>query len=166
MDDMNRGRIPRFRGLKRSIKWFSLLPVIFLVLLGGCDVFTLASLLDGEYGKPLTLSPSSLLLPVNEQVTFKATGGFPPYSFAVVSGGGTLTPGTSIFTAPVSAGNSIVRVSDDSGAVRQAEITITAASGALAISPSSITLNAGNSVTFNALGGTSPYTYSLVVRVI
>ena len=53
-----------------------------------------------------------------------------------------------------------VRVTDNEAITSDATVTVTPASP-LAISPTTVTLNMGNSIVFSASGGVPPYTYSL-----
>ena len=106
----------------------------------------------------LGISPASTTLAVNNSATFMALGGSAPYTFSVFSGGGTVNASTGVYTAPTVAGVATVRVTDNLGATANATVTINAA---LAISPASKTLAVNNVFTFSAMGGVSPYTYSV-----
>ncbi len=107
----------------------------------------------------LTISPSSRSLAVNQTFTFSGTGGVPPYSFAKVSGTGTISASTGLYTAPATPGTAIVRVTDSTGANSVASITV---SVPVAISPSSRTLAVGGSQTFTASNGAPPYAFSIL----
>lgn len=107
----------------------------------------------------LGISPAAVTLAVNNTRTFSATGGSAPFTYSIVSGGGTVNSSTGLYTAPASAGSAVVRVTDSLSATSDSTVTINAA---LAISPTSKTLAVNNSFTFSATGGVSPYTYSIV----
>jgi hypothetical protein len=94
-------------------------------------------------------------------LTFTATGGKPPYSFARVSGTGSIDAGTGLYTAPPTAGSETVRVTDSKGRRSDAAITVTTSGGMLAISPDAVSMGPGGRLTFVASGGTAPYTFSL-----
>jgi hypothetical protein len=109
---------------------------------------------------PLSITPATVSLQTNGSITFTASGGVPPYAFVQTSGGGALSGAT--YTAPSSAGTAIVQVQDSVLSTASAVISITAATGVLAISPTTVQLGAGGTIIFSATGGTSPYVYSMV----
>ncbi|MCX7029108.1 MAG: hypothetical protein NTU62_03200 [Spirochaetes bacterium] len=105
---------------------------------------------------PLTISPASITLQVGNSVTFTAENGA-PYTFSVASGVGSVNPGTGEYSSPTE-GTAIVRVTDNYGRTQDASVTVNPPP--LGLNPSSITIQAGGSVTFTAEGGTLPYTFS------
>jgi hypothetical protein len=107
----------------------------------------------------LAISPTSLTLAVNNTSTFSVTGGASPYVFSVSAGTGTVNASTGAYTAPAAAGSATVLVTDARGNTASAAVTVRAA---LAISPSSQTVATGNSISFSAANGVSPYAYSVV----
>ena len=107
----------------------------------------------------LVISPATKTLAVNNTFTFSAAGGVAPYTYSIVSGGGTMNSSSGLFTSPSTAGSVIVRVTDSLSNTSNANVTVNAA---LAISPASSTVAVGNTLTFSATGGVSPYTYSIV----
>ena len=106
----------------------------------------------------LSISPASSTLAVNNTVTFVGANGATPYTYSVFSGTGTINAATGLYTAPATSGSAVVRVTDNLGAVADANVTINAA---LAIAPATKTLAVNNVFTFSATGGVSPYTYSV-----
>ncbi|PKN59260.1 MAG: hypothetical protein CVU56_01930 [Deltaproteobacteria bacterium HGW-Deltaproteobacteria-14] len=106
---------------------------------------------------PVGFAPSTLQLPVNGSATLAASAGDPPYSYALVSGGGTLVGAT--YTAPGTPGSATVRVIDAFGGAADLAITVYAA---LSLSPSTLTLQTSATQVFTASGGVGPYTYSVV----
>jgi hypothetical protein len=107
----------------------------------------------------VTISPTAVTLAVNETQTFTASSGLAPYAYSIVSGAGSVNASTGVFTAPASAGTTVVRVTDSLSQTADATVTVVAA---LSISPPSVTLAINNSQTFTAAGGIGPYTYALV----
>ena len=109
---------------------------------------------------PLAISPVAVTVTAGRSFAFSATGGDPgTYSYSVVSGGGSFSGGT--YTAPLVPGSATVRVSDGSGNRSEAAVTISAL-GPLTITPTAVTLRRSDSITFQASGGISPYSYSIV----
>jgi hypothetical protein len=92
-------------------------------------------------------------------LALSGTDGQGPYTYSVVSGAGTVNASTGLFTAPATAGSTVVQVTDANGGA--AQITITN-SAVLGITPTSVTLDVGMSKTFVPSGGTAPYSFSVV----
>lgn len=95
-----------------------------LLAISSCQPFFLTDLLDGESGLPLTVTPNATVVVINQTLDFGALGGFPPYSFSVASGLGTIDPATGLFTAPPSDGTTVIRVTDSVSATADAEVTV------------------------------------------
>ena len=140
------------------------------VLLAGCNIFSMAGILDGPPSGGSTSAPSTLKLlpdavnvPVNGTRQFTATGGTPGYSYSVQAegAGGSIDP-SGLYTAPASSGTDTIVVTDSAGDTCESTAMVTA-SVSLSITPVTITLGAGATVIFTASGGTSPYTYSVSV---
>jgi hypothetical protein len=94
-------------------------------------------------------------------LTLAGTGGQGPYKYSVVSGVGTVNASTGLFTAPATAGSTVIQVTDANGGTSQISINNYAALG---ITPPSLTVTAGAGQTmqFSGTGGSGGYTYTLV----
>ncbi|MGQ9460466.1 MAG: PKD domain-containing protein, partial [Candidatus Bathyarchaeaceae archaeon] len=117
----------------------------------------------------VSISPTSATIDLGQSKPFTSTvsGGTPPYSYqwylndTAVSGANA----SSWTFAPTSAGFYTVylNVTDGTGATAKSNIAIVTVNPALAvfISPTTVTINLGQSVTFSSTvsGGTSPYFY-------
>jgi len=104
---MNRKTKPRI---------FAVLILAFIALalfLSGCKDFSFFSELGIKGG--LNISPSEVTVTVDSSVTFTASGGNPPYTYAVASGTGSIDAATGVYTAPAAASNDIVVATDSSG---------------------------------------------------
>ncbi len=141
---------------------FSILGFLFT----GCDEFSLFS----ELGKPipsgaglpsltLAIKPDSATVYVGEVYIFSASGGVPPYTYAVVEGGGTVDSSTGVYTAPDSVGSAIIRVTDSASNTSEASVSIV---DYPYISSPPERLYVYDEYTFEASGGVSPYTYSII----
>ena len=106
---------------------------------------------------PLSLSPASLIIQTGNLVTFTGAGGTSPYSYTKVSGVGGIDPSSGLYTSPVE-GTAIVRVTDARARTQDASIIVDPPP--LTLSPTSVTIQAGSSVSFTGAGGTPPYAYS------
>lgn len=107
----------------------------------------------------LAVNPSSKTVAVNNTYTFGTTGGVAPFTFTMVSGGGSINSGSGLYTAPATSGSAVIRVTDSLSNTATSAVTI---NPALAISPSTKTLAVSNTHTFSASDGVSGYTYSVV----
>ena len=71
----------------------------------------------------LTITPSTLKLPVFSTITFSTVLGTSPYTYLLLSGTGTVVPTTGLYTAALSASKGVVRVTDTATNVSDALIT-------------------------------------------
>jgi hypothetical protein len=131
-------------------------------LLIQCQPFALRTLLDGATGKGLTITPSTLVIPIGQTVTFTASGGVSPYTFSVPQGSGIIDPGTGVYVAPGAPESDVVRVTDKTGKSAQAQITVQSSGVSVGISPAAVTAKINTEVQFTYFGGTGPYTFSKV----
>ncbi len=106
----------------------------------------------------LDISPASVQLDPGQTQAFSATGGQAPYTFAVVSGAGTIDA-SGHYTAPAAAGSAIVKATDASGTSAQANIAVNAP---FVTSSSTAALDGGTQQIFAATGGKGPYVFSVV----
>ncbi|MCK5673661.1 MAG: hypothetical protein KAH95_09800, partial [Spirochaetales bacterium] len=145
------------------IKILLVLVVLILFPISCEQPFDLVESLDGPDGIALMLSPESSQVVITESATLMASGGIPPYSYSISSGTGSVDAVSGVYTAPALLGTDIVQVTDSYGAIQTASISIISGGGPvpLSISPSSIGINSGNSVTLVADGGSGPYTFSI-----
>jgi len=92
-------------------------------LLASCQGVSTDEYLSGSAIKsPLRLSPANATVIESQSLQFTVTGGYPPYSFKVFSGGGSVSG--SVYTAPSSIGSAVVSVSDSGGTSLASLITI------------------------------------------
>jgi hypothetical protein len=114
-----------------------------------------------EVLEPFAISPDEATVSATSTCLFAASGGKPPYAYALASPAlGSIDPAGGLYTAPALAGSDTVRATDAIGNTADAELTITPP-GPLVISPSAITLTAGSTITFSASGGLTPYSFSM-----
>jgi len=95
----------------------------------------------------LAISPTSTSLAAGAAQVYSASGGVPPYTFSVVSGGGSFVGAT--YTAPASAGSATVRVTD--ALLNTADASVTVSSGNF---QGSVLLNATQMAQINSWIGT------------
>ena len=158
---------PKFSNIMRFVLVACVaLGIGFLFL--SCDDFQFDTLMDGDTSlassadiEPLAISPTAVTVLTTSSVTFSASGGVTPYTFSVSAGLGTIGSSTGVYNAGAIAGAATVRVTDAAGSTSEAAVTISA-TGVLAITPPTVDLPTNTSITFNAVGGTPAYTYSIV----
>jgi alpha-tubulin suppressor-like RCC1 family protein len=109
----------------------------------------------------LEITPSLQFLYVNQTQQFIASGGYPPYVFSLLSGGGSITS-SGLYSAPPTKEQARVRVTDTKGTTRDALVNVEVE---IAISPVSQKINVNSSFQFLTSGGSTPYTYSIVAGV-
>jgi len=136
------------------------------IALAGCGNVSLNQLLGNEEPGELRLSPAQANLPVDTSATFKGNGGFQPYSYAILSGGGTLDPQTGLFLAPSTADTVTLEVTDYLGLKAQGTLEIFEqlklfSSGAQ-VSRLTVDLSTGLPIDFDGVDGIAPYVFSVV----
>lgn len=72
----------------------------------------------------LGISPSSTIISINSTILFSAAGGSAPYSYSLVSGGGSVNATSGLYSADGSVGSAVVRVTDALSNTADANINI------------------------------------------
>lgn len=129
--------------------------LLFFVACNGVSEEDVVDNLNLADNSTLEINPSNKFLYVNQTQQFIASGGTPPYKFTLDSGVGSVDT-TGLYSAPSSAGQAIVKVTDAQGTSKEALIIIQVQ---VALSPTSRKLNVNSSFQFATTGGTTPYTY-------
>ncbi len=118
-----------------------------------------------QVNAPLALSPQTFSLGAGERLTFMASQGTGGYAWSLAGGSGgslagcTAGSGTCQYTAgPTAATQDTVTVMDSFGNMQAATVSV---GTALAISPASATVLAGQGRSFTASGGSGTYDWSL-----
>jgi hypothetical protein len=114
---------------------------------------------------PLAITPTSATVEVNGSLSFTAIGGSGPYTFEVVADGDSgnfavadANPAT--YLAPGTARTDEIKLTDDAGATVSARVTVISVS-TLSLSPQNPILSGiGDTIQFQAKGGTGPGTYT------
>lgn len=106
----------------------------------------------------LTLTPISLTIANGGTQTFTSTGGVGARTFSIFSGTGTINSTTGAYIAGPTAGTDLVHVTDTIGNIVEANVRVVSQ---LTITPASLKLPLFSTVTFSAVLGTSPYTFSV-----
>ncbi|HAZ11617.1 MAG: hypothetical protein A2X86_17995 [Bdellovibrionales bacterium GWA2_49_15] len=148
----------------------SLWPITLLVsawILGGCQVQqTDLEEMSGKKNalmKEIIIPTTLMIMPnfkqmlVNTEADFIGQGGKEPYTFAKISGPGTLNA-SGHYIAPSTPGDTVIRVTDATGSTADALVTI---DQELALTPSSKKMNVTTSFQFSASGGNAPYVYAV-----
>jgi hypothetical protein len=82
-------------------------------------------MMQGELpGGGLQITPVAVTLVVGTTCNFAARGGSPPYSFAMVSGSGSIDANSGLYTAPAFPNSETIQVQDKNGATSQAVATV------------------------------------------
>lgn len=96
--------------------------LLVLLAIAGCGRIGFDELTPGS-GSELAITPTVARTNLNSQVAFAATGGEPPYAFALATGTGELEEATGRFRAPSYPGSATVEVIDATGARASAELS-------------------------------------------
>ncbi len=113
----------------------------------------------------VTINPALNIVPLTATILIPATqsyagaDGIPPYTYSVVSGPGSVNASTGLYT-PVIAGDVTVRVTDAQGNIKDSSLIV---NGPLSVSPTTAFVVIDSDLTLDAVGGTPPYTFSIVV---
>jgi alpha-tubulin suppressor-like RCC1 family protein len=110
----------------------------------------------------LIMSPQSKVMAPSASFTFSASGGFPPYSYAVVTGGGSINPTTGLFVAPALQSSTIVRAQDSFGNEAFAAVSTTPS---MVVTPVDPKVGLGETIAVEVIGGVPPITYTLLAGI-
>ena len=106
----------------------------------------------------LTISPASAYVVTDSDLTITGVDGVPPYTYAVVSGLGSMDPTMGIYTAASTTGTATVRVTDSMNHTADSTLTIY---NELTMAPLSVTMAVSTTQNFTASGGYGVLTYSV-----
>ena len=109
-------------------------------------------------GSSLQISPTTKTLGTNDTFTLSAIGGVSPYTYSVVSGGGSINASSGFFTAPGTPQTVSVQVRDGNDNIAYSTLTIV---DALTVTPSTLTIEDNTSYTFDVAGGNPPYSFQV-----
>ena len=146
----------------------ALIAVFFVFQNGTCSQQAVTSTNSASTGTTtitgttttLALTASSSSVALGGTLTFTASGGTSPYTYAVLTGGGTFSNSSSgVYTAPNYTTTAIIGVTDANGATQSTSITVGSSSSGITLTPQNSSVAASGTVQFTATGGTAPYTY-------
>ncbi len=140
-------------------------PFFLVFILQGClsgdksskDTFGVKTAPDVNINL-MAVNPTNKTLFVGESIQFNATGGTAPYVFTLDSGIG-IVNSSGFYSAPSVAGTAVVKAVDSLGEEAFSTVSIAVQ---ISISPTSSTINEGDTLNLSGSGGIPPYTYSIV----
>jgi alpha-tubulin suppressor-like RCC1 family protein len=110
----------------------------------------------------LTLGPSGITLGPNQPQTFSASGGFPPYTYTLIAGGGSMDSVSGDFISPGVASAILVKVTDNFGNEAFASASVTSD---LSVTPIDPTVALNEAISISAFGGIPPYTFTKLTGI-
>lgn len=134
--------------------------VIDIVNVTDSQLFTVSA--NVQVIGPAQISPTSITVSAGAFVAFNGIDGLPPFIFQIFDNqsGGTIDPATGLYEAGAISGvTDIVRMTD--AELTTSDATVSIIGTPLVISPKTVTVSAGGTVTFSASGGIPPYVYSM-----
>ena len=116
--------VPTARFIRIALSLAALVAVVMMI--AGCGDFIVYDAIEGQGvgGGPLAISPISAVVPVDGRMKFFALGGVSPYTFAIVTGSGTIDSGSGDYTAPGTAGVDEISLTDGDGTTVAAQTII------------------------------------------
>ncbi len=106
-------------------RMLAVMMAALLLAMASCADFSLYGVMQGEIpGGTLQISPLAVTLGVGATCDFLASGGSPPYSFALISGSGSIDADSGLYTAPDFPNSATIQVRDSQGATSQATATV------------------------------------------
>lgn len=149
---------------KRFIWPLILMIAALALLLTGCGQLSLNQLLQNEDPGELRLSPAGANVPVDSVVDLQGKGGFEPYSYSKLSGGGVIDEQTGTYTAPGTADTVTIEVTDYFGTKSQGILEVfeqlVLLQAGVQVSHLTVALSA-LPITFTATGGVPPRVFSV-----
>ena len=153
-----------------SKKRFIPIIVVLGIISAACDPLSYSDVLDGPDGKGLSLTPEEAQIVCSGSLDLEITGGAPPYTLTIIDplDGSGESLEDKRYTAPSDrTGTVTIQAEDSYGSTSKSLITVITAEEAapLTLSPSTISIYTGHSLTLEASGGTAPYIYSLETAI-
>lgn len=106
----------------------------------------------------LTVTPTNAKLNVGQGVLLETTGGVPPYTYFIESGGGFIN-GLGYYVANNTPGSAVIKIYDSQGNFVTNTVQV---NYPVSIDPVSIDLNRGETFMFSATNGFPPYSYQVI----
>ena len=120
---------------------------------GGNTVYAVVTI-----GSSLQISPATKTMGTNMSFTLSSIGGIAPYTFSVISGGGSINASSGEYTSGLSPETVSVRVKDSNNNIAYSTITVV---DSLTVTPATLTLEDNSLYNFSVAGGLAPYTYQV-----
>ena len=120
---------------------------------GGNTVYAVVTI-----GSSLQLSPATKTIGTNESFTLSSLGGVPPYTYSIISGGGSINSSSGEYTSGGSHETVSVQVEDSNN--NRAYSTVTVVDSLTAV-PATITIEDNDNYAFSVVGGAAPYSYQV-----
>jgi hypothetical protein len=146
-------------GFQRSLVVALALAVTMVVLGTGCSAplsvanQDLSSLNTTASTTGLQMYPNGSTVSVSSPINFSAINGKGPFTYTVVSGGGSIDANSGYYVAPASATFVELSVSDKTGARAYAYLTVSSGAGGVLSGPRTITLTANDARLSHPIGG-------------
>lgn len=107
---------------------------------------------------PLTVTNESFITTVQKITQISASGGLTPYTYSIVSGGGSINS-TGSYTAPTTPGNAVIKVADSFNQEKLISVEI---KEALVLVPQQAYIEVNQTKQYSATGGLGPYSYRVL----
>lgn len=107
----------------------------------------------------LNVNSSNVNIPTSGTYSFSSINGSAPYTYTITSGDGSINASTGVYTAPVTAGTTIIQVTDNNGQTAKATIMI---SEILSITPTTSSRTVNQALSLISSGGIAPYFYQII----
>ncbi len=108
----------------------------------------------------LVLSATSNNVSAGSTIPLQVSGGVPPYTFAVLSGGGSLVTSPLSYTAPYFASSVVLSVTDFAGSTNTLDLNVVPGA-AISVTSTATNLKPAQMALLQASGGSPPYAFTI-----